>query len=153
MRMPERIIDITQSVRPGRPGILSGAMVGAMLMASLIAIFYMAWRLAGLPFAAFDVFDWMARKLPGSVITFGIDAIVRIIRAFHLGATAETAKTAEKTMAIAGLLVTGAIAGAVLFALLRAFRGNYAYLFGIVIGAAVGAPVTLISRSVSQTAT
>jgi len=138
---------------PGRPGILSGAVVGAMLMASLIAVFFLAWRLAGLPFAAFDVFDWMARKLPGSVITFGIDAIVRIIRAFHLGATAETAKTAEKTMAIAGLLVTGAIAGAVLFALLRAFRGNYAYLFGIVIGAAVGAPVTLISRSVGQTAT
>jgi hypothetical protein len=95
----------------------------------------------------------MARTLLGSVVTFGIDAIVSTIRALHLGATAETAKTEEKAMAIAGLLVTGAIAGAVLFALLRKFRGNYAYLFGIVIGEAVGAPVTFISRGVSQTAT
>jgi hypothetical protein len=33
-----------------RPGILSGAVIGAMLMASLITVFYLAWRLAGLPF-------------------------------------------------------------------------------------------------------
>jgi DMSO/TMAO reductase YedYZ molybdopterin-dependent catalytic subunit len=148
--MPERIADGGPS---NRPGILSGAVVGAMLMASLIAVFYLAWRLAGLPFAPFDIFDWMGRKLPGSVVTFGIDAIVYVIRALHLGPTAETAKIAEKTMAIAGLLVMGAISGAVLFAFLRAFQGIYAPLFGVIIGAAVGAPVALISRSVSQTAT
>jgi len=136
-----------------RPGILTGAMVGVMLTASLIAVFYLAWRLAGLPFVAFDVFDWLARRLPGSVVTFGIDAIVSVIRALHLGPTAETAKIAEQTMAIAGLPVTGAICGAVLFAILRAFRGSYASLFGVVMGAVVGAPVTLISRSVGQTAT
>lgn len=55
-----------------------------MLMASLIAAFYLAWRLAGLPFAAFDVLDWFARTLPGSVITFGIDAIVSVIRALQM---------------------------------------------------------------------
>ena len=132
---------------------MSGVAVGVMLTASLIAVFYLAWRLAGLPFPAFDVFDWMTRKLPGSALTSSLDAIVYIIRTLHLGPTAETAKIFEKAMAIAVLLVTAAIAGAVLFALLRALRGNYAYLFGIAIGAAVGAPVTLISRSVSQTAT
>ncbi len=136
-----------------RPGILTGAVAGLMLTASLIAVFYLAWRLAGLPFVAFDVFDWMARKLPGSVVTFGIDAIVNVIRALNLGATAETAKTAEKAMAIAGLLVAGAIAAALLFALLRAFRGKYAYLFGAVTGAAAGLPVILISRNLSQTST
>jgi DMSO/TMAO reductase YedYZ molybdopterin-dependent catalytic subunit len=139
--------------RSNRPGALSGAMVGVMLTASLIAVFYLAWRLAGLPFVAFDVFDWMARTLPGYVIAFGIDAMVSVIRALHLGPISEVAKTAEKAMAIVGLLVTGAIAGAVLFALLRAFRGNYPCLFGVVVGAAVGAPVTLISHSVTQTAT
>src|SRR5499426_3998815 len=105
MRMPERNMDTTPLIRPGRPGILTGAVVGMMLMASLIAVFYLAWWLAGLPFVAFDVFDWMARALPGSVITFGIDAIVSVIRALHLGPTAETAKIAEKTIAIVGLLV------------------------------------------------
>src|SRR5262249_20051855 len=153
MRMAERDTDTTLLIRPGRLGILTGAVVGMMLMASLIAVFYLAWRLAGLPFVAFDVFDWMARALPGSIITFGIDAIVSFIRALNLGPTAEVAKTAEKTMAIAGLLVAGAIAGALLFSLLHVFRGKYAYLFGVVIGAAIGAPVALISRSVSQTAT
>jgi DMSO/TMAO reductase YedYZ molybdopterin-dependent catalytic subunit len=150
MTMPERITDSRPS---NRPGILSGAVVGLLLTASLIAVFYLAWRLAGLPFAAFDVFDWMARKLPGSVVTFGIDTIVSVIRALNLGPTAETAKTAEKTMAIAGLLVTGAVAGALLFTLLRAFRGDYAYPLGVVLGATVGAPVMLISRSRNQTAT
>jgi DMSO/TMAO reductase YedYZ molybdopterin-dependent catalytic subunit len=122
-------------------------------MASLIAVFYLAWRLAGLPFVAFDLFDWLARTLPGSVISLGIDAIVGVIRALHLGPTSEVAKTAEQAMAVAGLLVTGAIAGTVLFSLLRAVRGKYPYLFGVVIGAAVGAPVALISHSVGQTAT
>src|SRR5262245_42649244 len=150
VRMPGRITEMTLS---NRPGALSGAMVGAMLMASLIAVFYLAWRLAGLPFVAFDVFDWMARTLPGSVIAFGIDAMVSVIRALHLGPTSEVAKTAEKMMASAGLLVTGAIAGGVLLALLRPVRGNYPYLFSVAVGAAVGAPVTIISRSVGQTAT
>jgi len=81
-----------------------------------------------LPFVAFGVFDWLARTLPGSVVTFGIDAIVSVIRAIHLGPTAETAKIAEKTMAITGLLVKGAISGAVLFAFLRAFREKLASL-------------------------
>ena len=148
--MPERITDVAPS---NRPGILSGAVVGVMLTAALIAVFYLAWRLAGLPFIAFDIFDWMARTLPGSVIAFGIDAMVSVIRALHLGPTAETAKTVEKAMAIAGMLVTGAIAGTVLFAILRAFRGNYPYLLGVIIGVVVGAPVALISRSVGQTAT
>src|SRR5215467_10143185 len=119
--MPGRITLMTS---PNRPGPVSGAVVGVMLTASLNAVFYLAWRLAGLPFPAFDVFDWMARKLPGSVIAFGIDAMVYVIRALHLGPTSETAKIAEKTMAIAGMLVTGAIAGAASFALLRALRRN-----------------------------
>src|SRR5215475_6734528 len=136
--------------RLGRPGILSGAMVGLMLTAWLIAIFYLAWKLAGLPFVAFDVFDWLARALPGAIIASGIDAMVSVIRALHLGPTAETAKIAEKTMAVAGLLVTGVISGAALFAILRAFRGNYASLFGAVIGAAVGAFVAFVSHSAGQ---
>ncbi len=136
-----------------KAGFLSGAVVGVLLTMSLVGVFYLAWRLAGLPFVAFDLFDWTGRILPGSVVTFGIDSIVGVIRALKLGPTAETAKTAEQTMAIAGLLTIGTIAAAVLFALLRWFRRDQAYLLGIVMGAAVGVPMMLISRSVSQTAT
>lgn len=119
-----------------RQSMLAGAVAGVMLTSSLVAVFYLAWRLAGMPFAPFDVFDWISRTLPGSIVTFGIDTIVSVIRTLNLGATAETAKIAEQTMAIAGFLVAGAIAGAVLFALLHAFQGRHAYLFGIAIGAA-----------------
>jgi hypothetical protein len=48
-----------------RPGLATGAFVAAMLTASLISVFYLAWKAAGLPFVPFDVFDWMTRILPG----------------------------------------------------------------------------------------
>jgi hypothetical protein len=39
----------------GRPGLVAGALVAAMLTASLIAVFYLAWKVAGLPFVPFDL--------------------------------------------------------------------------------------------------
>src|SRR5512140_1464010 len=104
---------------PRGPGIVSGAALGAMLGAPLVAISYAAWRYAGLPFVAFDVFDWTTRMLPGPVVTFGIEGVVSAVRGARLGATAETAKAVEQAMAIAGVLVACGSAGAVLFAFLR----------------------------------
>ena len=78
----------------GRPGLVTGALVAAMLTASLIAVFYLAWKVAGLPFVPFDVFDWMTRILPGQVLAAGIGALVTVIRALNLGPTAATAKAA-----------------------------------------------------------
>jgi DMSO/TMAO reductase YedYZ molybdopterin-dependent catalytic subunit len=134
-------------------GFLSGAAVGVMLTTVLVALFYLAWRVAGLPFVAFDVFDWTGRVLPGSVVTFGIDAIVRVVRSFNLGPTAATAKTVEQAMAVAGLLVTGALAGGVLFSLLNWRHTTHANLLGLVAGGVVGVPVALVSHAVSQTTT
>ena len=51
----------------------TGIPVGAFLSASLTAIMYLAYQLAGLPYVPFDFFDWMTRVLPGPVVTFGID--------------------------------------------------------------------------------
>lgn len=139
--------------RTRRPAILSGVVLGAMLAAPLVALFYVAWRLAGLPFVAFDIFDWLTRTLPGPVVTFGIDTIVGVIRGADLGATSTTAKTVERTMAIAGVLATGGLAGGVLSGVLRASGGRHAYLLGAVTGATVGVLAALISRSVNQAPT
>lgn len=136
----------------GKPGILAGAVVGAMLTAAMIGVFYAGWQLADLPFVPFDVFDWVARVLPGRVIAFGIGSMVAVIRSLHVGPTSVVAKMAEQTMGIAGLFVTGVVAGAVLFGILRAIRGRYAYPLGLIMGIAVGVPVMLISRSLSHTA-
>ena len=115
----------------GRPGLVTGALVAAMLTASLIAVFYLAWKVAGLPFVPFDVFDWMTRTLPGQVLAAGIGAMVTVIRALNLGPTAAAAKAAEQAMGIAGMFFTGIIAGTILFSIIRALRGRYARTLGL----------------------
>jgi DMSO/TMAO reductase YedYZ molybdopterin-dependent catalytic subunit len=136
-----------------KPGILTGALVGAILTAPLIAIFFLAGQFVGLPFVPFDVFDWVGRTLPGPIITFGIDTIVTVIRTFNLGETSSAAKAAEQFMAIAGMFVTGVIAGSALFAVLRGNEFRPRYLPGLILGAVIGIPVMLISNSVNITAT
>src|ERR1700687_3004388 len=95
-------------------GILDGASVGALLTAPLVAVSYLAWKLAGLPFAPFDLFDWIARALPGPVVTFGIDALVNATRFLHVSSTGVAAKAAEQTLAIVMMFAAGTVAGAVL---------------------------------------
>ena len=60
---------------------MSGALAGALLTAALLAISYSGWKIAGLPFAPFDVFDWIVRALPGAFVTRVIELNVVIARA------------------------------------------------------------------------
>src|SRR5262249_25839064 len=93
-------------------GFLSALFASAMMTAALMGVLFFAWRVTGLPFVPFDVFDRTTRVLPGGLIAFGIGTMVTVIRALNLGPTAETAKLAEQTMAVAGLFLTGVIGGA-----------------------------------------
>lgn len=136
-----------------RPKFLTGALVGALLTAPVIAILFLAQQLAGLPFVPFDVFDWLARHLPGRVITFGIDTMVAIIRGLQLGPTASAAKKAEQSLAIGGMFVTGIVIGAIFYAALRRRQVRAAWVPGLVLGAVVGVIALLISLSVRTTAT
>lgn len=136
-----------------RPSVLTGALTGALLTAPLIVVLYLASQLAGLPFVPFDVFDWIGRVLPGPVVTFGIDLIVTVIRGLDLGETSAAAKTAEQIMAIGGLFVTGILAGAVFFAVLRRRDRAPGYAPGLMLGAIIGVPILLISNRINQTAT
>ncbi len=139
---------------PHKPGFALGALIGLILIVPVVAIFFLGDALLGLPFVPFDVFDWIARVLPGVVITFGIDIIVGIIRTFQLGETSSTAKIAEHLMAIGGLLATGVVAAAVFFFVQnRAQRRNDGAMPGLILGLAVGIPVMLISTSVNFTST
>ena len=110
-----------------------GALVGALLSAPLVATSYLGWKLGGLPFVPFDLFDWIARELPGSVVTIGIDSTVTILRALHVGSTAAAAKTAEQAMAIAVFFAAGVVSGSVLFGVLR-LSDEPALLFGTILG-------------------
>lgn len=135
-----------------RPGVLSGLFVAAMVTIALIGILFFGWKVAGLPFVPFDVFDQLTRVLPGRVIASGIGTMVTVIRALNLGPTSETAKTAEQVMAIAGLFVAGVVGGVILFAILRAKRGRHAITLGLTLGFALGLPAMLVSLQASQTA-
>jgi len=131
------------------PGILTGAWVGLLLTAPLVALFYLEQRLLGLPFVPFDLFDWLARLLPGALITAVIDVMVRILSALPVGELSDAAKAAEQGMAIASFLLVGALAGGIFFALSRRPAGWPA---GLLLGALVGVPLLIISARVNETA-
>jgi DMSO/TMAO reductase YedYZ molybdopterin-dependent catalytic subunit len=131
-------------------GVLVGSVVGALLTAALIAVFYTGWRLADLPFVPFDVFDWTTRILPGAFIEFVIGAMVAVIRGLHLGPTSVVAKIIEQSIGIVGLFLTGVVAGAVLFSVLRALRNRYAYVSGLVLGLIAAVPAVLISSFLNK---
>lgn len=97
-----------------KPSLRLGTLLGAFTSLAVIALFRLGESLAGFPFLPFDLFDWMARLLPGPVITFGIDSMVAVIRALQLGPTDTTAKLAEQILAILQLVAGGAVFGAVL---------------------------------------
>lgn len=95
--------------------IAAGAL-GLLIGGTAIAVTYLGHRLAGLPYLPFDVFDWMARTLPGGLIARSIDAMVGVIRGLRLGPTAATAKLAEQGMALAQFAGTWFVFGIVLAA-------------------------------------
>jgi DMSO/TMAO reductase YedYZ molybdopterin-dependent catalytic subunit len=134
------------------PGILAGSLVGVMLTAALLAVFYAAWQVVGLPFVPLDLFDWITRILPGPILAFAINHMVASIRALNVGPTFVIAKAVEQAMGIMILFVAGVIGGGVLFGIVYKLRGRYAYLLGLVLGAVLGVPVMLISLSAPRTA-
>ena len=135
-----------------RPGISDGLFVAAMLTATLIGVFFFAWRVAGLPFVVFDTFDWLTRLLPGRLIAFAITTMVTVIRLLNLGPISSTAKMAEQAMAIAVLFISGVVGGLVLFLILRAFRKGHGVIAGLALGVVLGIPTMLIGLHGSGTA-
>ncbi|HSA95839.1 MAG TPA: molybdopterin-dependent oxidoreductase, partial [Acidobacteriota bacterium] len=111
---------------------LAGAL-GLLVGGTAIAVTYLGHRLAGLPYLPFDIFDWMARTLPGGLVARSIDAMVAVIRGLRLGPTAATAKLAEQGLALAQFAGTWAVFGIVLAAVGKA-RPRRLTLYGAIGG-------------------
>ena len=77
-----------------KPGIGTGILVSIFLTAPLIGLMFVGDVLFDLAFPPFDVFNWVARVLPGPVITFGIDLMIDTLRFLGIN-VADAAKTAE----------------------------------------------------------
>jgi DMSO/TMAO reductase YedYZ molybdopterin-dependent catalytic subunit len=138
-------------------GAVQGALVGALLTAPLMALFYLADRMAGLPLVMYDLFDWLTRVLPGDIVIRTIEFMVKIIRRLNVGSTSSTAKTVENVLAMLTFFGGGIVAGAVLFVVLRRLRlhleESVRYVPGLIVGVIMGLPMILISRHVNVTAT
>ena len=85
--------------------------LGALTSLPVLALGYLAETIAGLPLTAFDLFDGLARILPGDVITIGIDALVSLITTLNIGPTSQVAKAAEQIMALLMFVAIGAAFG------------------------------------------
>ncbi len=97
--------------------LLWGTLTGLITGLGVVGVFYLGMRLVGFPFVPFDIFDELARLLPGAVITAGIDAMVRIITVLRLGPTASTAKLAEQSLAVLQFVIGGGVLGLAISAL------------------------------------
>ena len=122
-------------------------MCGALLTAPLMGVMYLADELAGLPFIPFDLFDWITRVLPGSVVTFGIDMMIDTMRLVGVS-VADTAKTAEKALAVSQFFFMGVVGGALFFAFVRLRGAPPDLLTGLVVGALAGLPMIAISIAI-----
>lgn len=135
-------------------GILTGALIGLLLTAPLIALIYLGQQLAGLPFLPFDLFDWLARVTPGALITFTIDRMVDLLTLLNVGDLSEAAKTSEQMMGVATVLLIGTILGGLYaFIMRRTQAGQSQYLIGMGLGFLFGLPLLLISNAVNFNAT
>jgi len=121
-----------------------GALIGALLTAPQIAILYLVNQLAALPFVPFDIFDWMIPLLPGPLITFGIDRMIDLLLLLGLN-VADTAKTAEKTIAILMNFASGMLTGVIFYTLFKMRQTRVDKLTGLVIGGLYGLPMIAIS--------
>ena len=126
--------------------IFFAALVGALTSLPVIALSLAGAWLLGLPPFPLDLFDWMARTLPGVVIATVINAMITIIGVFHLGPTASTAKLGEQIMGLITFALIGAIFGAILVLLGRR-RAQKLTNAGMLGGALLALAMALIEAS------
>ena len=136
-----------------------GLIAGALLTAPLVGLIYLADKLLDLPFVPFAFFDWLARILPGPLVTFGIDLMIDGLRLAGFSVAA-AAKTGEQLGAILLFFVIGVTATA-LFALLRPRWDGRRLpsnldaplsrpIPGLILGLLLGLPLTLVSLPMGQ---
>lgn len=133
------------------PNPLWGLLVGVLFMPLLIALFFLGERFAGLPFLPLNFFDWIARSLPGDLLTFGIDTMVDTLIAIGYGNDLDTvAKTAEQLMGLGIFLGLGAVVTAIFYLIMNQIDfKEISYIPGITFGIAFGLPIMLLALPLS----
>jgi DMSO/TMAO reductase YedYZ molybdopterin-dependent catalytic subunit len=137
----------------GKPGLWLGLLSGLFLTLPLVAIFYLGYRLAALPFPPFNLFDWQTRILPGWVLAKGIDTMVHVIGWTHATDTSRVAKLAEQSMAVSEFILAGMVISALFFTFLRLGSRKPALLAGRILGVSLGLAITWASNLIESSST
>ena len=104
-------------------GIGLGALLGVLLTAPLLALFYFGRAVFGLSYVPAELFKWTIDSPIGEVIvTPAKEIMVDILLALDLGRVDVVAKDAENLMALLGGLVTGVVVGAIVFTMMHTSR-------------------------------
>jgi DMSO/TMAO reductase YedYZ molybdopterin-dependent catalytic subunit len=128
-----------------KPSLWSGALIGLLLTAPLLALFFLGERLIGLPLVPLDFFDAIVPLIPGGLITIVIDIMVDTIIGLGQGEEVDTvAKTIEQAMAFGMVLGLGAVVGAVFYGLGANYRDR-----ATIVGAGIGLVLGLIFGGMS----
>ena len=123
-------------VRRGIARAGTGLAVGALLTAALVGVLALG-SIARIPFTPFTVFEWLVRVLPGRLVIFGLDLMVRVLEG--LGFDIEnTAKTAEQVLAVASFFAAGLVTGLLFFVLVRTTDGLRIKRYGLAVGGVIG---------------
>ena len=126
-----------------------GALVGGLLIVPMVSVMYMADKWLDLPFPPYDTFDWIARILPGPIVTFGIDLMIDTLNMLGLD-VADTAKTAEHIQAILAFATAGIAATIIVYSAVGRQPTGSGPASGLLVGAAFGLPIAIISTSMAQ---
>ena len=129
-----------------------GALVGGLLIVPTVAVMYLADNWLNFSFAPYDIFDWIARILPGAVVTFGIDLMIDSLRMLGLN-VADTAKTAEQIQAVLAFAIAGVGASIIVYSFVGRRAAGSGPRLGLLVGAILGLPIAMISASISQVST
>jgi DMSO/TMAO reductase YedYZ molybdopterin-dependent catalytic subunit len=125
-----------------RPSVFLGALLGGLTSLPLIALSYLGQQWAGLPFIPFDLFDWLARVLPGRLITVVIDTMVRIITLLGIGPISSAAKRMEQLQGILFIVGGGVVFGAIIALVIRLRNWS-----GSTVGLAAGLLVFMLAAA------
>ena len=127
----------------------TGALAGGLLTAALIGIMLLGRQLVDLSFVPYDLFNWIARELPGDLVTFGIDLMIDTMLLLGISVV-DTAKTAERIQAVLLFMAIGIVVGAAFFAVMKLRRARADLFSGLIAGALFGLPVMAISAVITQ---
>jgi DMSO/TMAO reductase YedYZ molybdopterin-dependent catalytic subunit len=126
--------------------IANGLLAGLLITLPVVAIMAVGQQLFGLPFVPFDLFDWMARVLPGGLVRTIIEFMVGLIGGLQLGPTDTIAKLLEQSIAIVQFIVGGMLFGVIVNSI-GARRPDRLTRTGAIGGAIVALIVLLIEAS------